>query len=62
VLIGHGEFAGRVPATLVACVPVLGAIPLGTRLRDKVSVRGFDLAIVGVLSISAAALAIETIA
>ncbi len=60
VLIGHGEFAGRVPATLLACIPVLGAIPLGTRLRDKVSVRGFDLAIVGVLSVSAVALAIET--
>ncbi len=62
VLIGHGEFAGRVPATLLACIPVLGTIPLGTRLRDKVSVRGFDLAIVGVLSVSAAALAIETFA
>ena len=62
VLIGHGEFAGRVPATLLACIPVLGAIPLGTRLRDRVSVRGFDLAIVGVLSVSAAALAIETFA
>jgi len=62
VLAGHGEFAGRVPATLLACIPVLGAIPLGTRLRDRVSVRGFDLAIVGVLSVSAAALAIETFA
>ncbi len=62
VLIGHGEFAGRVPATLLACIPVLGSIPLGTRLRDRVSVRGFDLAIVGVLSVSAAALAIETFA
>ena len=60
VLIGHGEFAGRVQATLLACIPVLGAIPLGTRLRDRVSVRGFDLAIVGVLSVSAVALAIET--
>ena len=62
VLIGHGEFAGRVPATLLACIPVLGSIPLGTRLRDRVSARGFDLAIVGVLSVSGAALAIETFA
>ena len=62
VLIGHGEFAGRVPATLLACIPVFATIPIGTRLRDKVSVRGFDLAIVGVLTVSAAALAIQTFA
>ena len=60
VLVSHGEFAGRVPATLAACIPVLLTIPLGTRLRDRVSVRAFDLAIVGVLLVSALALAIET--
>jgi hypothetical protein len=39
---------------------VLAAIPLGTRLRDKVSVRNFDLAIIAVLIVSAVALGIET--
>ena len=61
VLIGHGEYAGRIQATLLACIPVLGMIPVGTRLRDRVSVHAFDLAIVGVLSVSAVALAIETV-
>jgi uncharacterized membrane protein YfcA len=60
VLTANGELSGRVGATMLACIPVLGAIPLGTWLRDRVSVRGFDLAIIAMLSVSAIALAIET--
>ena len=60
VLIGSGELAGRVTATLLACVPVFAAIPIGTKLRNSVSVRGFDLAIVGMLTISALALTLQT--
>ena len=60
VLIGSGELSGRVVATLLACIPVFAAIPIGTRLRDSVSVRGFDLAIVGMLVVSAFALSIQT--
>lgn len=60
VLIGSGELSGRVTATLLACVPVFAAIPIGTKLRNSVSVRGFDLAIVGVLTISALALTLRT--
>ncbi len=60
VLIGSGELSGRVVATLLACIPVFAAIPIGTRLRNSVSVRGFDLAIVGMLMISALALTLQT--
>ena len=60
VLIGSGELAGRVTATLLACVPVLASSPIGTRLRNSVSGRGFDLAIVGMLGISAVALCVQT--
>jgi uncharacterized membrane protein YfcA len=60
VLIVNGELSGRVTATLLACIPVLAAIPLGTRLRDRVSVRNFDLAIIAVLVVSAVALGVET--
>jgi uncharacterized membrane protein YfcA len=60
VLTANGELSGRVTASLLACIPVLASIPLGTRLRDKVSVRGFDLAIIAMLTVSAIALAIET--
>ncbi len=56
VLAAAGEFDGRITATLVACVPVLAAIPIGTRLRAQVSRRGFDLAVVGLLAVSAIAL------
>ena len=62
VLVGSGELSGRVTATLLACIPVFAAIPIGTRLRDSVSVRGFDLAIVGMLVISAVALTVQTFA
>ncbi len=60
VLIATGELSGRVVATLLACLPVLAAIPVGTRLRNSVSVRGFDLAIVGMLVVSALALTLQT--
>ena len=60
VLISSGELSGRVVATLLACIPVFAAIPIGTRLRNSVSVRGFDLAIVGMLSVSALALLLQT--
>jgi len=60
VLIGSGELSSRVVATLLACIPVIAAIPIGTRLRNSVSVRGFDLAIVGMLVVSALALTLQT--
>lgn len=60
VLVGSGELSGRVVATLLACVPVFAAIPIGTKLRNSVSVRGFDLAIVGMLMVSALALTLQT--
>lgn len=60
VLIGTGELAGRVTATMLACIPVFASIPIGTRLRDSISVRGFDLAIIAMLGISALALGLQT--
>jgi uncharacterized protein len=60
VLVGSGELSGRMTATMLACIPVLGSIPIGTRLREAVSGRGFDLAIVGMLAVSAAALCVQT--
>ena len=60
VLIATGELSGRVVATLLACIPVVAAIPIGTRLRNSVSVRGFDLATVGMLVVSALALTLQT--
>jgi hypothetical protein len=62
VLVANGELSGRVLASSVACVPVLATIPLGTRLRERVSGRGFDLAVVGVLVVSAVALGVKTFA
>jgi uncharacterized protein len=62
VLVGSGELAGRVPATLLACIPVFASIPIGTWLRNSVSVRGFDLAIVAMLGVSALALLVQTFA
>ncbi len=59
VLVASGELSGRVGATLLACIPVLASIPVGTRLRRTVSRRGFDRAIVAILIVSAAALTIQ---
>lgn len=60
VLVAGGELSGRVTASLMVCVPVLATIPLGTALRERVSSRGFDLAVVGMLAVSSVALAIKT--
>lgn len=62
VLIANGELDGRVVATLLACIPVVATIPLGRRLRDRFSVRGFDLAIVAMLAVSSIALCVRTFA
>ncbi len=60
VLVANGELSGRLVATLLACIPVLATIPLGTRLRERVSGRGFDLATVGMLGVSSIALCVRT--
>jgi uncharacterized membrane protein YfcA len=61
VLAGSGELAGRMGASLLACIPVLGSIPIGAWLRNRVSARGFDLAVVGMLIASIGALAVKTV-
>jgi uncharacterized membrane protein YfcA len=60
VLAANGALSGRVIATLLACVPVLASIPVGTWLRERVSGRGFDLAIIAMLAMSSIALCIRT--
>ena len=61
VFAATGELAGRVGASLLACIPVLASIPVGMRLRNRVSPRGFDLAVVAMLIGSIGALAIQTV-
>jgi uncharacterized membrane protein YfcA len=60
VLVTSGELSGRMVATLLACIPVMASIPIGTRLRNSFSVRGFDLAIVGILAMSSITLCLRT--
>ncbi|MGB3737021.1 MAG: sulfite exporter TauE/SafE family protein [Ilumatobacter sp.] len=62
VFVASGELAGRVGASLLACIPVLASIPVGTWLRDRVSTRGFDLAVVAMLIASVGALAVKIVA
>ncbi len=61
VLAGSGELAGRVGASLLACIPVLGSIPVGAWLRNRVSARGFDRAVIAMLIASIGALAVKTV-
>lgn len=61
VLVLSGELAGRIGPSLLVCVPVLASIPFGAALRTRVSARGFDLAVVGMLIVSIGALAIQTV-
>ena len=61
VLVASGELSGRVGASLLACIPVLGSIPVGAWLRNRVSAPRFDLGVVGMLIVSIGALAIKTV-
>ena len=61
VLAGSGELAGRIGASLLACIPVLGSIPVGAWLRNRASARGFDLAVIAMLIASIGALAVKTV-
>jgi uncharacterized membrane protein YfcA len=61
VFAATGELDGRIGASLLACIPVLASIPVGTRLRDRVSSRGFDLAVIAMLIASIGALGLKTI-
>lgn len=61
VLVATGALSGRVVATLLACIPVFASIPIGTRLRNSISGRGFDLAIIAMLGVSAIVLGLKTI-
>ena len=56
--------SGRVTAELagvsaLAFIPVLAMVPVGARLRERLSGRGFDYAVLGVLVASAAALVVR---
>ena len=62
VLVATGQFAGRVTASLLICLPVLATIPLGTNLRSRISSRGFDLAVIALLVISVGALVVKSLA
>ncbi|MEM9516484.1 MAG: sulfite exporter TauE/SafE family protein [Actinomycetota bacterium] len=62
VLAVDGEYtSGRLGASLLACIPVVASIPIGTRLRNRMTSRAFDLAVVAVLVLSAAALLLRTL-
>ncbi|MFK7916472.1 MAG: sulfite exporter TauE/SafE family protein [Ilumatobacter sp.] len=60
VFAATGELSGRAGATVLACLPVLASIPVGTWLRGRVSARGFDLTIVAMLIASIGALAVKS--
>ena len=62
ILIAAGELSGRTTATLLACIPVLASIPIGAALRDRISAKGFDRAILGLLLGSAVALCLRVVA
>lgn len=60
VIAANGELAGLMAVSLAACIPVLLSVPIGARLRGRLSGRAFDLAIIGVLALSAIALSVRT--
>ena len=56
-----GKLHGLVLISLASCVPVFISVPIGTRLRDHLNGRAFDLAVISLLCVSIAALVARTI-
>ncbi len=62
LLVGAGELTReRAAVSALAFVPVLAMLPVGSRLRDRLGGRGFELAVVGVLVASGAALVVRVL-
>ena len=62
VITANGKLAGLVLVTLASCIPVFVSVPIGTRLRDRLNGRAFDLAVVSLLCVSIVALTVRTVA
>ncbi len=60
VLVSGGDLSGLWLATLLACIPALATVPVGARLRGRLSSRGFDLLIVTMLVVSTLVLLART--
>lgn len=60
VLVASGEVQGLWLITLAACVPTLATVPLGTRIRDRLSSTAFDRFVLGLLVLSSIGLAWRT--
>lgn len=60
VLVGSGELDGLWLITLIACVPTLATIPLGNRIRTRLSSAAFDQLVLVLLVLSAIGLAWRT--
>lgn len=59
VLAGGGKLTGLWMATTIACVPALSTVPIGGRLRSRLSADRFDRVVIGVLAVSVVALAVQ---
>jgi len=56
ILVGNGELNGLWAITLVACIPTLATIPLGSRIRSRLSAANFDRFVLGLLALSSVGL------
>jgi uncharacterized membrane protein YfcA len=56
----NGELSGRYGATLLSCIPALAIIPVGERLRSRLSSAGFDRFVLVVLASTVTVLALRT--
>ncbi len=60
VLIVRGSLNDVWPVSLAAVIPAVASIRIGRRFRDRISPRGFDLAVVITLAVSAVVLLVRT--
>ena len=60
VLVASGELSGLWTITLLACIPALATIPLGNRIRSRLSSAAFDQFVLALLVLSAIGLAWRT--
>lgn len=59
VLLAGGKMSGRFTVSLLLAVMVVATVPIGARLRSRLSGRAFDQVVLGLLGLSLVALAID---
>ncbi|NNE95267.1 MAG: hypothetical protein HKN24_04495, partial [Acidimicrobiales bacterium] len=60
IFVGSGELSGLWTASLLACIPALAVVPVGTKLRAALSTNAFDYLVILAITVAGMGLGVRT--